>query len=55
MAIHYSYSSAFLAEFFNVIGKEIPQIAGLLQHSDELVVRAGANTLSKLLEQGEIH
>jgi hypothetical protein len=53
MATH--YESAFSAEFCNVIEKEIPHIAGLLQHSDKQVVRAGADILSKLSEQGEIH
>jgi hypothetical protein len=38
-----------------VIGKEIPHIAGLLKHQDVGIVKTGADALSKLSEQGQMH
>jgi hypothetical protein len=39
-------------EFRSSIGTSIPEIVYLLKHSDGVVRQAGADTLSRLSEQG---
>lgn len=43
-----------VAEFRETIRGAIPEIIDLLEHSELNVLRAGADALAKLAEQGEV-